>query len=116
MLRSFRDEVLSKIPKGRRYIELFYKHAEEAVEILYCYPELLSTTNSLLQKFLPTTLSIVNGRSETINTEDLVDVELLIEAFAEKASPELRNDLMALKNDLRQGILQRFNIRIKRLK
>lgn len=114
ILRDFRDEVLASTPMGQRYIELFYKHAEEGVELILSYPELLSHTQTLLEEFLPTIQAIVAGPEVTVTTADLAEVGALLEAFAEKARPELQADIRAIQEELRQRMLrEQFRVRVE---
>lgn len=106
ILRYFRDKKLANSPKGRHYIELFYKHAKEMVELMSSYPELHSQSYSLLVDFLPTIMSSMNGEPVTVTEKELVDIEALIESFAEKASPEMQNDLRVIQEELNQGNLE----------
>jgi hypothetical protein len=113
ILYAFRDEVLASTSTGQRYIELFYKHAEEGLWLMLSYPELLSYTRTLLERFLPTIQAILAGQLTMMTSADVADVEVLLEAFAAKASPKLQADLRAIQEELQQGtLLEQFGIRI----
>lgn len=104
VLRQFRDEVLSKSEKGRRFIEAYYKYRNELVDVFERNPglevfaiELLERTIELLQDGL---------YSEEELSDDVIadDIQVLAEELDMIVEdPGLKNILNQVKQDVNNG-------------
>lgn len=113
ILRDFRDEVLANTPTGQEFIKLYYKHADELVDLMLSDRNLFFHTVSVLDDFMLTILSIVEGRTVAITPIDLAKIEVLTEWYAKEASPELQNDLSLIREGLQDGTLwEQLDIKI----
>ncbi len=100
LLRSFRDQVLSKTPAGRNYINLYYRHAAEISALLISDADLRRHTEAALPGLL-ITVRYMLWQCQSGPIRDMDDtLRNLIDAFTVKASPQLREDMVKIKASL----------------
>ena len=77
------------------------------------HPALYSHTRTLLERFFPQLQRVVDEGEVTLTHSELAEIEVLLDAFAVHASPNLQTDLRAIQERLwQEGMLQQFGIRI----
>ena len=102
LLRDFRDRVLAATPEGRRYIDLFYRYAPEAVWLMLRHGDLRVRVRQEIEGLLPTVRETLAGQRPRLSERALSGIEALISAFRAKSSARLATDLDALARDLRE--------------
>jgi len=111
ILYDIRDKVLARTAAGQRYTKLFYAHAVEAAWLMVRHPELRGRARAAVERLLPTLQAMLAGRRAVVSLADVVVIDGLAQAFADKAGAELRADLRAFRTELRQGaVLREFGI------
>jgi beta-propeller repeat-containing protein/IPT/TIG domain-containing protein len=107
----FRDDVLATSPRGQRYIELYYRFSKEAVGSLMLNPMLILRSQEILQRYKPVLESMIKGQHVTLTYNDIEEIESFLDSLAQKGSPELRESLKGLSQDLRDPRVQEeYNI------
>jgi hypothetical protein len=101
VLYGMRDRVLAGTPTGRRYVDLFYKHARKAWLMLRPGPR---ARLALLGGSCGPRAALARS-SAALAPADLVSIDSLLGAFARDARPALRADIQALQQVLRSGEL-----------
>jgi DNA-binding beta-propeller fold protein YncE len=114
LLREYRDEVLSKKARGRRFKKLLYKNSEEALAVLLDNPEMMDKMQALIYTNIEAVQDVTIGLKGTIyNTGEIAD---FLEAYAQKAPPRLRFLVKVVKRQMlrkqREGKLF-FGFRLK---
>jgi hypothetical protein len=105
LLYGFRDRVLFNSPQGRRYIMLFYRHAEETAAILIKNPDIAARSRSVLNMLLPQVKAMLDGIREAVMRDESSAVAEVLDMIAAEAGPELKASLAELQKDLRQETL-----------
>jgi hypothetical protein len=97
VLRKFRDQILAKTPAGRKYIQLYYRHAAEISSLLVSDADLRRQTAAALPGLLTAARCRIEHRSTgTIRNMDNA-LQNLINSFMAKAGPQLRKDIVTIK-------------------
>lgn len=107
LLRQYRDEILSKTTKGKRYKTLLYLSSEEALEVLLDNPELILEAKDLIEANKDAVSEVLNGNEDVIyNTDGII---CFLDAYAKKSPPVLKILANMVKRDMlrkqRQGKL-----------
>jgi hypothetical protein len=114
LLRQYRDEFLSKTPKGAIYKTLLYKFSEQALQVLLRYPELMVQAKVLIESNRDAVSDILNGSEGIIHNTD--GIATFLSAYAKKSPPILKIVAYIVKWDMlrnqRQGQLF-FGFRLK---
>jgi hypothetical protein len=98
-LRQYRDEFLTKTPKGKLYTRLLYKRSEKALQVLLQNPELMMEANYLIDTNKDAVIQVLNGNEGVIyNTDEIVS---FLKAYARKSPPGLK----LLTNVVKRGML-----------
>ena len=93
MLRQFRDRVLSNTPRGRQYVELYYRHAREIAGLLHSDKNLQVQAQHALQKLLPA-IRQMNAAGRLVMSKKIKrEISGLAALLESKASPELKSVL-----------------------
>jgi hypothetical protein len=101
LLRRYRDELLSRTEKGRRYTRLLYRSSEKALGVMLDNPYLMLQLKDLIKANKEAVLDALNGRRGVISgTEQVVS---FLESYANEAPPELKG--LAIR--VRRGILEK---------
>ena len=104
ILSSYRDNILTCSESGKKYINLYYKHAPEVTSLLIEDSELRKEAKKLLNYLIPKITLILKGKKA-----ELLDSKLknnLINFFnqvQEKGSPELEAAIEKLMDDIENG-------------
>jgi hypothetical protein len=112
-MRRFRDDVLSRSSRGRRYTELYYRFTSEAVSIAALNPSLILRTREMIDRYKPILDSLLVGEQVTLSSGDLEEIDGLLQSFARKGSEKLRECIKGLGEDLHDPqVHSEFNITI----
>jgi len=103
ILHNFRDNVMAMSSEGQEYIRFFYQNAVEGSYLLLRHPELRGRTYEVLENILPVIEAAVTGQPAMLTAADVADIENLMEAFAAKASPAMKNAIQRIQSDFYQG-------------
>src|SRR5262249_61630971 len=98
---SFRDRILARSDRGRRYTSLYYQFSREAVRIMLSNPMLLLRSRDMLSRYKPVLDTIVHGQPVSLTQEDLDNLDEFLEDFSRTGSGELREALGGLRQDLK---------------
>jgi hypothetical protein len=85
---SFRDRVLAKSERGRRYTHLYYQFSREAVLLMLSSPMLLLRSRDILTNYKPVLESMLKGDPVDLSSGDLRDIDEFLASFSERGSPE----------------------------
>lgn len=99
--RRFCDTVMAKTPRGRRYTQLYYRFAREAVQAMMLHPSLILRSREIMQSYMPVVAAIVKGERPTLTQGDLAEIDGFLNAFAASGSPDLRETIKGLCQDIR---------------
>ncbi len=98
MLRSFRDDVLKKSAKGRKLVDLYYKHSFELLMIMAFNPEIMIRSQELLNCMVPDIEEMIENRKVGF-VDDSEEIDELLDLILENAGFKLRNEIVEIKND-----------------
>ena len=105
VLRSFRDDVLSKSELGQAYVSLLYNNSIEIAFLLLRKPTLRTQTREVLNATVKE-LQSQTGNDEICITQDTVnDFAALLDSFAAIASPRLKTAIEIVKEDIANGAI-----------
>ncbi len=132
---GFRDEILSKTPRGKKYTEDYYQYAGEITKLMIFNPSLISRSTEVVRRYQPVVESMLNGeraRADKIRSGDVAsdqaiveptivmdseldDLDELFSSFSAQASGQLRQTLDGLRRDIRDPQVQaEFGIQVRR--
>ena len=100
-LRSFRDKVLCSNPLGKTYVNRLYDRSHEVALILLTDRDLMEQARKMLDLLLPEIESALQDGFVVISGDQLGEIDLLLNNFAKKASPELRFLIKEVKAELK---------------
>jgi len=106
-LRDFRDGVLLFNQTGKKYVSLLYHHSEEIASLLSEDQSLSSHTEVVLGDLMPAVSALLDGGETTISVNAVSDIEVLLDKFEVRASPELKVTIKKVKRDIRKGTIFR---------
>jgi len=105
VLRSFRDEVLSKSELGQAYVSLLYNNSIEIAFLLLRKPELRVQTREVLNA-VTIELKEQSGNNEIcISQSTIDDFAALLDSFKSSASPRLKAAIEIVKEDIANGVI-----------
>jgi len=87
MMRAYRDEILSKTAKGRKYKNLLYNNSEEALEVLLENPGLIAQAKDLIAANRGALANVLKGSKGIIHNTD--EIVAFLDAYANEAPPAL---------------------------
>ena len=87
-LREYRDEILSKKARGRRFRKLLYKNSEDALDVLLDNPELISQARHLIEANKDAVIDALNGKKGVIHNTD--EIIAFLKEFGKKSPPRLK--------------------------
>lgn len=125
----FRDDVLAKSDRGKKYTADYYAYAGETTKALIFDPELLRRSIDAMERYQPVLRAIIererqksriaageepeNIEPAVVFDSELDDVDEILEMFSQKASSSLRDTIVDLRRDLRDPQVQeQFGVRI----
>ncbi|MCX5896494.1 MAG: carboxypeptidase-like regulatory domain-containing protein, partial [Proteobacteria bacterium] len=98
-IRNFRDRVLSQTERGRFYIRLFYRHAEEITGILTSDTALQTEGKKLLTAFL----AHITTQDMALDHQLLKSSEQFFTRLHEKASPSLKKAVLLISEEMKRN-------------
>ena len=101
MLRNLRDKRMALNTQGKRYIDLYYRHALEVNILLIKTSDLMQQARSLLGQLLPLIYSTLQGKSPQVSKKMIGKIETLLKKIENQASPGLRSSLHELRNEIK---------------
>lgn len=100
-LRRFRDEILQTSPYGQRLTDLYYRHSAQVAGLMFRDPRLVGQLLDLLEMGQPLITSLLNQDGQAKLSRDLiVKTDTFVHTLANRANPELRQDLLQAWNRL----------------
>ena len=132
--RGFRDEVLGKTERGKKYTHHYYEYAGEITKLLIFNPSLFFRSRDVVSRYQPVVESVLRRERAKAERErtgetavpydleptvvfdtEIDDVTELLAAFSEKASGSLGETLDELISDIRNPEVQaEFGVRLER--
>ena len=100
LLGRFRDEILAPDDLGRDYSKQYHEFLTEIVRIMASEPMLLLRAREKLLRHTTLIEAVLNGQPGRLTRDELRGIVEVLEAFEATASPELRETIERLKNDL----------------
>ncbi len=104
--RRFRDDVLSRSPRGRHYTRLYYEFSSEAVQMMMLHPMLILRSREMFARYMPVVEAMVKGEQPTLSEGDLTEIDDFLNALAADGSPLLHDAVKTLREDLRDPSVQ----------
>ncbi len=94
-LYRLRDDILAPTPLGRQITDLYYRHSAQVAMLMLRDGDLRAEILDLLAAGQPYLDSLLNGDGQRrLDGQLIARAEKLIQTLADKASPELRADLL----------------------
>ena len=88
---AFRDEVLSKTPRGRQYTDMFYRHTDALAEVMVTQPELTARSGALLDQLAPSIRRWIDTGEPGLPASDVNDLQRLLADYAAVTEDEALN-------------------------
>src|SRR5204863_2112623 len=130
-LRSFRDDVLARLPHGQTHTNDYYKYSGELIKLMMFNPRLLAHTRETLERYTPVAQQLVNRehakasqaktnragqdiQTITVSQGDLAEIDGLLKSFTDAgASQQLQQTIRELRTDIFDPKVQReFGINV----
>jgi subtilisin-like proprotein convertase family protein len=109
-----RDDVLSRTPRGRQYVDRYYAFTGEAVALMISNPTLLRRASEALSRYRHVIEALVERGEARLTPGEIDDIDALLETFAADASPELREGIEQARRDLRDpAVRAEFGIDVR---
>ena len=105
VLRSFRDDVLSKSELGQAYVSLLYNNSIEIAFLLLRKPALRAQTRDVLNATVKELQSQTGNDELCISQGTVDDFAALLDSFAAIASPHLKSAIEIVKEDIANGAI-----------
>lgn len=113
--RGYRDEVLSATPRGIDYVEAYYRHGAELIDIVRGDRELRIDVLRMMHDYRTDIESILSGKSVTLSHRDLAEVREVLARVNAQASPQLQRTLHQIRLELSGGkALAQFGVNVGR--
>lgn len=129
---GFRDEVLAKSERGKKYTDDYYSYAGEITRLMIFNPSLFFRSKDVLDRYQPVVESVLRreraraegeltGRPANLSDleptlvydDEIDDVTDLLASFSDKASVSLKETLEGIQRDIRDPQVQaEFGVRI----
>jgi hypothetical protein len=103
VLRSFRDEVLTKTELGQAYVSLLYNNSIEIAFLLLRKPALRTQTRNVLNAAVKELQSQTGNDEICISQNTIDDFAALLDSFEASASPRLKAAIEIVKEDIANG-------------
>jgi hypothetical protein len=101
LMRRYRDEVLSKDPRGKVYKDQLYDNSDAALTVLMDNPELLAQARNLINANMGAVVQVLQGHEGTIY--DPNEVLIFLQSFEEYAPPQLKALINVVQKEMRQS-------------
>jgi len=105
VLRSFRDDVLSKSELGKAYVSLLYNNSIEIAFLLLRKPALRIQTRDVLNATVKELQGQAGNDEICISQSTIDDFESLLNSFESSASPRLKAAIEIVKEDIANGVI-----------
>jgi outer membrane protein assembly factor BamB len=92
---AVRDRILLNNPQGKRWVDLYYRHAPEVTDIILKHPDFRKKAAAFIMKAALESKKILKG--EKVDRRMRIKLEELINSLTKVGSPELRNSLLSEK-------------------
>jgi len=102
LLRRFRDAVLSRSVAMKKYVSLYYEHAQEVSTMLVASKSLRMQTLEVIAEGMPVIKSLVQGNQALMNRRFIRKIDALLVKMSENASDSLKSGLADIRNDIRE--------------
>ena len=112
-IRGFRDRVLAKSKRGKRYIDGYYNHAEAINQILIENPSLLFEMSDILQVNVPRLANLSRNKSVGVREKDLERIKMFLSKLSKKAggNRSLKLFLEGAQGDISNArVLRKFGV------
>lgn len=93
LMCAVRDSILSQDEPGRQLTQLWYRHSPELIQLGLESPALLVQAHDFLHRNRGTLEEIVHGGRGRIQIREIESFEVILDQFAERASPALKEAL-----------------------
>lgn len=103
LLRNFRDTRLAFSAQGKRYIDLYYRHALEVTIMLVSSHDLMQQVEDLLNQLLPAIHSTLQGKRAILSQQMIGHIESLLKKIEIQASPGLSSFIHELRDEIKGG-------------
>ena len=105
VLRSFRDDVLSKSELGQAYVSLLYNNSIEIAFLLLRKQALRIQTRDVLNATVKELQGQAGNDEICISQSTIDDFESLLNSFESSASPRLKAAIEIVKEDIANGVI-----------
>ncbi|MBW2182883.1 MAG: carboxypeptidase regulatory-like domain-containing protein [Deltaproteobacteria bacterium] len=111
LLRNFRNTVLAKNDIGRKYTNLYYKHAAELTKLIIAHEEIRTGVIELIFDMMPDINLLLEGEEALLSPEMKEELEALIDSLESYASPRLKKSLNMVRKDIKNNeMLQKLGV------
>jgi hypothetical protein len=111
LLRNFRNTVLTKNDIGRKYTNLYYKHAAELTKLIIAHEEIRADVIELILNIMPDINLLLEGEEAILSPEMKEELEALIDSLESYASPRLKKSLNMVRKDIKNNeVLQKLGV------
>ncbi|MCI0489046.1 MAG: hypothetical protein L0229_20835, partial [Blastocatellia bacterium] len=100
-MREFRDSKLAKSKRGRKYARSYYRLSSEAVPMMMLNPLMVLRSQQMIERYMPIVRDLSSGKDVTLTKGDLDEIDGFLNQFASKGSPQLKQTVKGLCEDLR---------------
>lgn len=104
ILRQVREKILKPSKRGRRYVALMGQHGAELAKIVLEDPNLAEEVRNITKILIPIGKDLLAGDMENdsslLDEEDAVKLKILSIKFEEKASADLKKEIIKLRFEL----------------
>jgi hypothetical protein len=101
MIRNFRDTRLALNTQGKRYTDLYYRHASEITIMMIRDDDLLQQATTLMNQLLPTINFLQQGRVTSLSQTMAGKIQSLLNKIEKQASPGLCSSIHELKDTIK---------------
>lgn len=101
LLRNLRNKVLAKEELGRKYTDLYYKHAPELTSLIIAHEDIREFATELILDIMPDITSLIEGEKVILRSEMIEGMEDLFGTLETYASPGLRKTLNMMRKDIK---------------
>ena len=105
VLRSFRDDVLSKSELGQAYVSLLYNNSIEIAFLILRKPALRIQTRDVLNATVKELQGQAGNDEICMSQSTIDDFAALLDSFESSASPRLKASIEIVKEDIANGVI-----------
>jgi len=86
----------------KKYVSLYYEHAQEVSTMLVASKSLRMQTLEVIAEGMPVIKSLVQGNQALMNRRFIRKIDALLVKLSENASDSLKSVLADIRNDIRE--------------